>query len=106
MKALIKIIVVLAMLAALSIPFMSYANASLTDGYSNVTCKVKGFAIHQTHLQVFVDIVVDQDVHFTIPLDQISDAVIKEVTKYRINQRLERFTDEHTSVTIMKISVR
>jgi hypothetical protein len=105
MKTLMRILVVLTLLATLSIPFISYANASITDGYSTVTCKVKGFAIHQTHLQVFVDILIDQDVHFAMPINQISDVITKEVTTYRLTHRLERFTDKNTAITIMKVSV-
>jgi hypothetical protein len=105
MKIVIKMLVILVALAVLSIPFFSYANpASLTDGDSNVTCKVKGYSIHPTHLQVFVDIRIDQDVHFTMPMNKISDAITIEITKYRIKHKLERFDD--VTVTIMKISVR
>jgi len=83
----------------------SDSHGAVTDGYSDVTCKVTGFAIHQNHLQIFVKIVVDQDVHFAMPFKKISDVITKEVTEYRIVNGLEKFTDENTSITILKVTL-
>lgn len=103
MKTLIKVIVVLTMLAAMSIPFITYANA-VTDGSSIISCKAKGFAIHQTHLQVFVDVSINQDVHFTMPV-MFNDAIVSEVTRYVHAQGLEEYLFENTVITIMKVSL-
>lgn len=88
-----------------SLSITSASHGAVTDGYSEVTCKATGFAIHQNHLQIFVKIVVDQDVHFAMPFKKISDAITKEVTEYRIENGLENFTDENTSITILKVTL-
>ncbi|MHA1817447.1 MAG: hypothetical protein ACTSX1_15705 [Candidatus Heimdallarchaeaceae archaeon] len=93
------------LLFLVSLSITSTSHGAVTDGYSDITCKATGFAIHQNHLQVFVNIVIDQDVHFAIPFRKISDVIIKEITGYRFEKGLERFTDENTSITILKVTL-
>jgi len=104
-QTILKILAVLAVLASLSIPMLSYA--SVNDGESEVVCTVKGFAIHPTHLEVFVNIQIYQGFDsFKLPVNEFSDSIRKAVSDYRTKQGLERFTDDKVTVKILKFGFK
>ena len=107
MKTFLKILAVLAIIASFSIPLISYSHGSVNDGKSEVTCIVKGFAIHQTHLEVFVNIRIYQGYEsFKLPVNELPDSIRKAVHEYQVKQGLERFDDDHIRVKIMKLGYK
>ena len=104
-QTILKILAVLAIISALSIPVFSYA--SVDNGESEVICIVKGFSIHPTHLEVFVNIRIYQGYEsFRLPINEFPTSIRKAVSEYRIKHGLERFTDDKVTVKILKFGFK
>ena len=104
MKAItiLKILAILAILASISIPILSYAAVDESNSVS-VTCLVKGFAVYNSSLEVFVEINIYNSPKGLMPTAKIIKSLTDSITEYRKDNGLEEFDDDHTFVKIMDV---